>query len=128
MMRRKIALVCLAAVILCGTGIVLAKAVKVQLLPFPADDPAEPDASGRAVLNYAKGADKTEIQVNCWGLTPNSDYTLWISADGNTFVQVGAFTADEYGDGCVHARVQGDVSGYTVAVNAAGGGTVLLGP
>ena len=125
-MVRKISLMCLAAVILCGTGIALAAAVKVHLMPYNA---IEPDASGRAVLNYAKGADKTEVQVNCWGLMPDEMYTVWLSPDGGTsYHPIGSFTTDEYGEGNLHAKLPGDHSGHLpVAVNNAGNATVLLG-
>jgi len=126
MLRKKALLICLAAVVLCVAGIALAAAVKVDLLPFPAADPLEPDASGKAVLNYAKGADKTEIQVNCAGLTPGAEYTVYI---GSPWEVIGTFVARKNGTGNLHARPDGDQSGrLPVAVNNAANQTVLLGP
>jgi len=128
-MVKKMSLMFLAAVILCGTGIALAAAVKVYLTPYPATSPIEPDASGKVVLNYAKGADKTEVQVNCWGLIPEATYAVWLSPDGGTsYHQIGSFTTDEDGDGNLHARLSGDHSGHLpAAVNNADNLTVLLG-
>ena len=126
MLRKKELLICLAAVVLCVAGIALAAAVKVDLLPYPPAAPQEPDASGQAVLNYAKGADKTEIQVNCAGLTPGAEYTVYI---GTPWEVIGTFVARKNGTGNLHARPDGDQSGrLPVAVNNAANQTVLLGP
>ena len=124
MLRKKALLICLAAVVLCVAGIALAAAVKVELLPYPAAAPLEPDASGQAVLNYAKGADKTEIQVNCAGLTPGEGYTVYI---GSPWEVIGTFVARKNGSGNLHARPDGDQSGrLPVAVNKGLYTTVLL--
>lgn len=125
MLRKKALLICLAAVVLCVAGIALAKAVKVDLLPT---DPLEPDASGKAVLNYAKGEDKTEIQVNCSGLTPGEEYTVWIGTVGGPWMNVGTFVARKNGTGNLHARPAGDLSELTVGVNKDVWHNVLLGP
>ena len=71
-MWKKSVVICITAIVLCVGGIALAKAVKLTLVPV--DDSPDPDGSGRAVLNYAKGEDKTIIQVNCRGLTPGGEY------------------------------------------------------
>jgi len=125
MLRKKALLICLAAVVLCVAGVALAKAVKVDLLPT---DPSEPDASGKAVLNYAKGADKTEIQVNCAGLTPGAEYTVWIGTVGGPWTNVGTFVARKNGTGNLHARPGGDLSELTVGVNRDVWNNVLLSP
>ena len=128
MLRKKALLICLAAVVLCVAGIALAAAVKVELLPYayPGADPLEPDAAGQAVLNYAKGADKTEIQVNCSGLTPGEGYTVYI---GSPWEVIGTFVARNNGTGNLHVRPDGDQSGrLPVAVNNSANATVLLGP
>jgi len=99
----------------------------VELMPYayPGAEPTEPDASGQAVLNYAEGADKTEIQVNCSGLTPGAEYTVYI---GSPWEVIGTFVARNNGTGNLHARPDGDQSErLPVAVNT-GGATVLLGP
>lgn len=129
MLRKSIVWVCLFAFVLSAAGIAFAAAVKVTLAPYayPNQDPDEPDASGRAVLNYAKGKDKTEVQVNCWGLTPNTECWVWIDLGG--WQEIGTFTTDESGEGHLHAKLPGDVSGATqVAVNTPKFRTVLLWP
>ena len=128
MLRKKNVLICFAAVVLCIGGLAVAKAVKVELIPYayPGADPLEPDAAGQAVLNYAKGADKTEIQVNCSGLTPGEEYTVYI---GSPWEVIGTFIARKNGSGNLHARPDGDQSGrLPVAVNKGLYTTVLLGP
>ena len=126
MLRRKLVSICLVALILGVTGIALAKAVKVELAPYGT---LEPDASGHAILNYAKGADKTEVQVNCWGLTPETEYTVYLN-DGVDYYAIGTFTTDSSGDGHLHAKLEGDASGdLPVAVNnTALNATVLISP
>jgi hypothetical protein len=94
-------------------GIALAKAVKVDLLPYGS---LEPFASGQAVLNYAKGADNTEVQVNCWDLTPGTEYTVYLRDGG--WYSIGTFVTRRNGSGNLHVRLPGDVSGnLSVAVN-----------
>lgn len=39
-----------------------------------------PDADGMAILNYASGADKTEVQIILSGLTPNTTYQIEITS------------------------------------------------
>jgi len=127
MLRKKQVLMCLAAAVLCLAGIALAKAVKVELEPYPAAAPLEPDASGHAVLNYAKGQDKTIVQVNCWGLMPAAEYTVYLN-DG-AFYAIGTFTTRKNGSGNLHVSLDGDASGHLpVAVNNAANATVLLSP
>ena len=97
-------------------GVALAKAVKVELVPWSDSVAPEPDASGHAILNYAKGADKTEVQVNCWGLTPETDYTVYLN--NGSWYSIGTFTTNGYGDGNLHVKLAGDASGdQPVAVN-----------
>ena len=66
-MNKKLALIGL--VIALVAGIALAKAVKVDLVPYVDADGnvLEPNAYGKAMMNYAKGADKTEVQSSCAG-------------------------------------------------------------
>ena len=117
MLRKKNLLICLAAVVLCVAGIALAKAVKVDLqnpAGLPADD-QDAGATGRAVLNYAKGADKTEVQFNCQGLTPGATYVIGI-VDVGIFPGTGTYTPLPNGKLMVHAAVSGDVSAEHVGV------------
>lgn len=126
-MYKKFALIGL--VIALVSGIALAKAVMVDLLPYPAD-PIEPDASGKAMLNLAQKGDdgKTEVQVNCWGLMPEADYTVYVGTEGGSWTEVCTFTTNKQGTGSCHSRIEGDFTGDSVAVNNANNETVLLGP
>jgi hypothetical protein len=108
--------------------VALAVAVKVELMPYPSADPMEPDATGRAVLNYVKGADKTEVQVNCWGLMADKEYTVLLMVPAG-FHPIGSFTTDDEGEGHLHAKLPVDHSMHLpVAVNNDMDQTVLLGP
>lgn len=107
--------IAVVAVVVC-CSYALAAAVKVALLPYPAASPIEPDASGRAVLNYAIDEDKTEVQVNCWGLTPKTDYAVFLYP--GAWKKVGTFTTRKNGSGNLHVSLVGDLSGsLPVAVN-----------
>ena len=115
-MSRKSFLLLVAAVVLCSAGVALAAAVKLNLVHYLGG----PDvgASGQAVLNYAKGADKTEIQINCQGLTPLTNYTVYLSpTPTGPFQSVGNFTTLRNGKGTLHLSIPGDVSGSVVTVN-----------
>jgi len=111
MLRKKALLICLAAVVLCVAGIALAEAVKLTLVPV--DGGPDPDGSGRAVLNYAKGEDKTIIQVNCWELTPGDEYGVNLA---NGKGPVGRVVAKKNGTITVHGEQEGDQSGCIVRV------------
>lgn len=124
MKKLAIALAICLMVVMAGS-VAFAKAVKIDLVSI--DLVKYPDAEGKAVLNYAKGADKTEIQINCSGLIAGDDYVVYLKTNG--FSDIGEFTAGPNGKGNFHARQDGDVSGLTVAVNhKATNATVVLGP
>ena len=84
-----------------------AKAVKVDLVPVGAFT-----GGGKAVLNYAAGADKTEVQVNLWGLNPNKEYRVRIG-----HVYSGWLKPNPNGKLSVHLRPAHDWSGARVRVN-----------
>ena len=92
MRRKNIILICLIAFVLATAGIAFAKAVRVTLEPYayPGQDPDEPNASGRAIVNYSAEDDVTQVQVNCWGLTPNTEYMVYLKPGG--WEMVGTFT------------------------------------
>ena len=119
MLHKRNILICLTAVSLCLTGIALGKAVKQELL-------GEGDqVLGKAILNYAEDADKTEIQVNCRGLEPETEYTVVlceIDEQGNItdLMVIGSFTTNNKGKGHLHARLDGDVSDWCVLVGIVG--------
>lgn len=117
MVRTRNVPVCLAAVTLCLAGIVLAKAVHQDLVD------ADENPVGQASLNYAKGAGKTEIQVNCWDLDPETEYiVLLCECDGGQVTdcfELGRLTTNQQGKGRLHARVGGDCSDWCVVVGIA---------
>ena len=120
-LRRRGLLLCLAVVML--SSIALGKAVKQELLGE--DD----QVLGKAKLNYAKGANKTEIQVNCRGLEAETEYlVLLFEFDGGGEVadwfELGSFTTNKKGKGRLHARVDGDVSDWCVVVGVVDGNIV----
>ena len=123
-MRRHIVLIMMVAFIAFGAGIVLSKAVKVDLVPYDGDG----DESGHAILNYAKGAGVTQIQVNSWGLLPNTEYTVYLWGNG-TWPTIGTFITMKNGSGNLHVSLAGDHSeDLPIAVNlGAGGDTILWG-
>ncbi len=132
-MSRRIAWIALALVMVCFVGIAFAAAVKVALKPFDPDGagpllPVDNDASGHAILNWAKGANKTEIQVNCWDLDNNSGYQVFLGPLPGT--ALGTFTTDDNGTGHLHARLPGNQStALPVSVKTDPGGViVLIGP
>jgi hypothetical protein len=119
MLRKRNILICLTAVSLCLTGIALGKAVKQELVN------ENDEVIGNAILNYAKGADKTEIQVNCHGLEPETEYLIvlyQIDEQGNIAdpMVIGSFITNKKGKGQLHARVQGDASERSVMLGAVG--------
>ena len=125
MLRKKALLICLAAVVLCVAGIALAKAVKVDLqnpAALPADDP-DAGATGRAVLNYAKGADKTVVQINCQGLSPGATYVAGIIGGGRF---PDKYIALPNGKLVIHATMTGDISGKRVVVIREAPGPVYI--
>ncbi|MBA7492143.1 hypothetical protein ES702_02692 [subsurface metagenome] len=117
--------ICLIVVMV--ATVALAAAVKVTLSQYPVVG----YGSGRAILNYAKDHDKTEIQVNCSGLIPETTYGVYLGDGG--WALIGDFVARKNGKGHLHARYPGDVTGHIVAVNewpsgVPNGFTILISP
>ena len=129
MLRKNPAIMCVATVVLCVAAIALAKAVRIELKPYPEEAPAEPGASGHAVINYVKGADKTIVEVNCRGLMAETEYKVYLEKD-EEFYEIGSFTTRGNGSGNLHVEIETDASAdVPVAVNnAETDTTVLLGP
>lgn len=129
MLRKNPAIMCVATVVLCVAAIALAKAVRIELMPYPEEAPAEPGASGYAVLNYTNSADKTVVEVNCRGLTAETEYKVCLEKDED-FYEIGSFTTRRDGSGNLHVEIETDASAdVPVAVkNAESDTTVLLGP
>jgi len=95
-------MIMISAIALCIGGVAFGAAVKVDLNPPPKSGG---DASGRVILNYAKGADKTEIQVNCSGLIGGQNY--WITIDGIGLEPIEA-VAKKNGTLAVHVKKEGN--------------------
>ena len=117
MLRTRNVLICSAAVALCLVGIALAKAVHQELVE------ADGNTIGKASLNYAKGANKTEIQVDCWDLDPQTEYLLLLcECDGGQVAdcfELGSLTTNKQSKGHLHARVGGDYSDWCVVIGIA---------
>ena len=112
MLRKKMRPISAALIVCCVVGIAFAGAVKLNLVPVT--DSPDPNASGRAVLNYAKCADKTIIQVNCWGLTPGDEYGVNL-ANGMGGIS-DPVIAKKNGTITMHGEQEGDQSGNIVRV------------
>ena len=125
MLRKRNALIYIAAVTLSLSGVALAKAVKVELVVMDLGS----SGGGEAILNYAKGTDKTEIQVNCKGMEPNAEHIVWIcdwTDEKSDYIELGTLTTNKKGKGVLHARVKGDISERSVVVLGDDGTNVLL--
>ncbi|HUW55931.1 MAG TPA: hypothetical protein VMZ92_04800 [Planctomycetota bacterium] len=110
MLRKNVIWICLVAFVLATAGIAFAKAVKLELKPYPEAAPNEPGASGHAILNYSADDDVTQVQVNCWGLTPGTEYTVYVWQGGGP-VSIGTFTAKKRGQGHLHVEMEGNTTG-----------------
>ena len=118
MLKRKVALTCMAVVILGTAGFALAKAVKVGMVATPyARAQGLEGARGKVILNYAKGADKTEIQYNGMGLAPNTETRVYLLETTGGWQLLGTATSDENGDVSFHISRPGKVAVSRVALN-----------
>jgi hypothetical protein len=113
LLKRKV-FIFLAVVAVCLSGITLAKAVKQELVN------EDIEVIGKAKLNYGKGANKTEIQVNCWDLDRETEYigVLYEYDDEEVTdrIELGRFTTNKKGRGHAHARVEEDVSDWCIVI------------
>jgi hypothetical protein len=116
-------------------------AVRIELTPT---DPMYEPASGRAIVNGAEtppfkkakkkikgeSAPKSVIQVNCWGLDPETEYEVGITlVDGGPLSSLGTFVTNKKGTGALHADIPGTRAQYGfIAVSYVDGPTVLYGP
>ena len=119
MLLRRNVLTCLAAVTVCLAAIALGKAVRQELLNEDAD------VVGRTNLNYAKGANRTECQINCWDMESETEYSVLLCEchdDGavTDCFEIGSLTTNKKGKGHLHASVEGDVSDRHVVIGIVG--------
>jgi hypothetical protein len=99
---------------LAGGDIAHGKATHFELGMFPQPllrkpEGLEPDASGRAIFNLAKGAGKTIVQMNCKGLTPDIEYTAFVFHTGR-WHEVGKFVAKKNGTGTLHLDLPAEIN------------------
>ncbi|MBM4042368.1 MAG: hypothetical protein FJ290_28075 [Planctomycetes bacterium] len=69
MARKCLALLCLGAVLLAGADAALAKAVKSQL-------DLGGGAGAKVILNFSEEDSQIIVNVNAWGLAPETTYTV----------------------------------------------------
>jgi len=73
--------------------------------------------AGRAIVNYAKGADKTEVQINFSGLVNGATYNAYfLCPDPAGWIPIGSCTGKKNGKGQIHGRPSTDCSGYEIHV------------
>ena len=89
------------------SGIVLAKADLRELVPYNwfGDEPAYPDASGKAIVNEPKGDVVLQITVSVKGLEPNTEYWVKSCTDLDPtydWTEIGPFTTNSKGNGHFH--------------------------
>jgi hypothetical protein len=94
-------------IILALASSVMAKADVQKLVPYayPSQDPDEPDASGKAIVNVSMGDVVLEITVSAKGLKPNTDYTVYLSSP---WFLLGEFTTNANGNGNFHINFRAD--------------------
>lgn len=140
MLRKGSILICLTSATLCSVGIALARkdgrvkytgqpetrtrAVRQQLVS------EEAEVLGKAKLNYAKCLDRTKIVVKCRSLQREMEYVVILfEVDGEENVSdciaLGSFSTDKIGMGRLHARVEGNVSNWSVVVGIEDAGTLV---
>ena len=71
-------LVLLMVVIFGTAALAMADVQKLVPYAYPDQGPAEPDASGKAIVNVSMGDVVLEITVSAQGLKPDTDYTVYI--------------------------------------------------
>ena len=111
------------------SGIVLAKADVQKLVPH-GDDPAYPDASGKAIVNCPKGDVVLQITVSVKGLEADTEYEVkGCSSGGGDWTSIGYFTTNKNGNGHFHINCRADeVLPPTVHIyiNKGAGNTLLM--
>lgn len=71
-------------------------------------DAACSDAWGRAIINYQKGNDTFQIQLNVKGLEPDMEYSLFFMALGQSERAEFPFMTDARGNGRLHLQITAD--------------------
>ena len=94
--------------ILSLASIVMAKAVKLDLLPY--SDSGE-TGSGKVILNNPSGPINLVVQVNLKGAQPDFPYCVWIKAEGVSFIYLGELVTNGVGNGTFHKNVEKELQG-----------------
>lgn len=76
MLTRKNLLITLSAIVLATSSLAMARAVRIRLKRV--GDYEGRGAKGRAIINYAKGSQKSILRLHCRGLTPYEQYQVYI--------------------------------------------------
>jgi len=117
MLRTRNVLVCLTAVTLGLAAAVPAEANRVELVPL-----GDSEACGFAILNYARSADETIVNVQARNLKPEAVYTILLGDCGsdelNEWESIDSFTAKKNGKGHLLVKCDGDVSGRCIVIAA----------
>ena len=114
MIRKRLVVTLLGFLWFFAGSVAYGKATHFELGMFPQPllrepEGLEPEASGRAIFNLAKGAGKTIVQLNCKGLTADVEYTAFVFHSG-TWHEVGKFVAKKNGTGILHLDLPADIT------------------
>lgn len=96
-------IVALALVSFATTGIAATADVQ-KLIPYPFDEPLEPDASGKAIVNWPRGAVMLQITVSVRGLEPKTTYQVKScpSSKPHKWTEIDTFKTNKAGNGHWH--------------------------
>lgn len=123
-MSKRNCLLLVTMVVLVSVSTTYAAAVKLDLVK-PKHTNAPENASGRAILNHAKGSDKTIIQINCRDLYANIGYSVQLYDLEGGYALIGTIKAHKNGTGTLHTVLSGDHSACRVIVRRPDGNRVL---
>ena len=135
-MKKYIAL--FAVLVLVGfaiSGIALAKADVQKLVPYPfppfGEEPRDPDASGKAIVNEPKGDVVLVITVSAKGLEPETTYQVksCTSSTVADWTLLGTLTTNKNGNGHFHINYREGMDLPPTAhvyINTGPGVTVLM--
>ncbi len=108
-----------------AAGAAASVVLRVELLPTDLC----PSASGMVVVNYVRGAEKSEVMLICRNLDPDTIYGLYVNLFGLKMA-LGAFLSDKNGNLRLHYTGSGDWTTdlWEIAIfDVKGGGNALIG-
>ena len=106
MLIKKSVFVVVLLVLFCLVSVVVAKAIKVPLIPE--DSWPEENAWGRVILNYCRDDDTTYVKVDCWGMRAETEYHVIIGRKPNPYADLGNFRTNKNGSGCLYGNFGGE--------------------